>query len=384
MKKLCIIALTAVFCMGFALPAMADLNFSGAITFDLWRMSYDEDAGDRDTTQFEIYTPINYLAASYTNSDKNLGGRFTVYMGRVNDEAWTYDGGQNYIWWKPQPKLRITIGNQNQIVGGHVGPPSHLKGSDIIVLITYGNLHTSTKLGITGDYKINDMVSLKVGLYDPDDDGTVPITLPAAAGATVIDETSLPRIDFGLPIKYKLAGTDLSVMPKASFLTKSFKNVAAGSDDSYTITTFGFDGRVKFGPVTGMFEFHLASNIAGGNYTGGWTGPLTYLDASGNTNIADTDTTLWWLGVNYAFNPRMGIDVFYASLEDTNDGGATALDDYERTRSSYGLRFKYAILANFLIYPHLQFYDYGDTTVGGAATDNGSATQIGANLWLAF
>jgi hypothetical protein len=383
MKKLCIIALTAVFCVGLALPAMADINFSGLITFDLWRMSYDEDAGDRATNQFEIYTPINYLRAKYNNADNTLGGWFTVYMGRVNDAAWTYDGGYNYIWWKPQPKLKITIGNQDQIVGGRVGPPTHLKGSDIIVLITYGNLHTSTKLGITADYKINDMMSLKVGLYDPDDDGTLPITLPAAAGATVND-TSFPRFDVGLPIDMKAAGTSIGVMPKGTFFTKSFENVAAGSDDSYTITAFGFDGSVKFGPVTGMAEVMMCSNIAGGNYTGGWTGPLTYLDALGNTKIADTDTLLYWLGVKYTFNPKMYIDVFYGSLKDTNDGGSGSADDYERTRSSYGVRFKYSIFPNFIVFPHLQFYDYGDTEVGTTSTANGNATQFGLNFYLVF
>jgi hypothetical protein len=372
MKKLCIIAISAVLCLGFALPAMADLTFHGAITFDLWRMSWDDDyvtgstnalaAADRSTTQFEIYTPINYLYADYSNTDKTLGGRFTVYMGRVNDAAWTVDGGNNYIWWKPQPKLKIQIGNQAQIVGGSVGPPTHLKGSDIIVLITYGNLHTSTKMGITGDYKINDMVSLKVGLYDPDDDGTLPLALPA--GTT--DATAIPRFDFALPINYKLAGTSIFVQPKGSFMNKSFDNVTGGVDDSYTITAFGLDGRVKFGPVTGMLEFMLCTNIAGGNYTGGWTGPMLI-----GTSIEDTETTLYWLGVNYAINPKMGVDVFYGALNDENSAA-----NYELDRTSYGLRFRYAIFANFLLYPHLQMYDYGD--------NNGTATQIGANLWLAF
>jgi opacity protein-like surface antigen len=371
MKKLCIIAISAVLCLGFALPAVADLSFHGAITFDLWRMTWDDKVAgannDRSTTQFEIYTPINYLYADYSNDDKTLGGRFTVYMGRTNDAAWKYDGGNNYIWWKPNPKLKIQIGNQAQIVGGSVGPPTHLKGSDIIVLITYGNLHTSTKLGITGDYKINDMMSLKVGLYDVDDDGTLPLALPVAAGATQVnDETSIPRLDFALPINYKLGGTGIFVQPKGTFFTKSFENVAAGTDDSYTITAFGLDGRVKFGPVTGMLEFMMCTNIAGANYTGGYTGPMLI-----GTSIEDTETTLYWLGVNYGINPKMGIDVFYGALNDENSAA-----NYELDRTSYGLRFRYAIFANFLVYPHLQMYDYGE--------NNGTATQIGANLWLAF
>lgn len=384
MKKLCIIALAAVICMGFALPAMAEVKMGGLITLDVWRMTWDEKSQDRSTTQFEVYTPINYLKAEYNNDEKTLGARFTAYMGRTNDAVWTYDGGYNYIWWKPQPNLRITAGNQDQIVGGSVGPPTHLKGSDIIVLITYGNLHTSTKLGITGDYKINDMVSLKVGVYDPDDDGTLPITLPAAAGATAaIDATAIPRIDFALPIKYKVAGTSIFVQPKGTFLNKSFDRVAAGSDDSFTITAFGLDGTVKFGPVTGMLEYMMCTNIAGANYTGGYTGPMTYTDAAGNTKIEDTSTTLYWLGVNYAINPKMAIDVFYGSLTDTNDKYGGTLE-YERTRSSYGLRFRYSLFANFMIFPHLQFYDYGDTTVGGTATENGTATQIGADFYLVF
>lgn len=364
MKKLFIIALAAAVCMGFALPAMAELKMGGLITMDVWRMTYDEDAGDRTTTQMEVYTPINYLKAEYNNQEKTLGSRFTVYMGRTNDAVWTYDGGYNYVWWKPLPSLKITVGGQDQIVGGSVGPPTHLKGSDIIVLITYGNLHTSTKLGITGDYKINDMVSLKVGIYDPDDDGTLPLAFVAAAGKTVND-TSLPRFDFALPIRTKVAGTGIFIQPKGTFFTKSFENVAAG-DDSYTITAFGLDGTVKFGPVTGMFEYMMCKNIAGGNYTGGYTPPMLI-----GTTIEEMDTTLYWLGVNYAINPKMGVDVFYGALNDENSN-----INYELTRTSYGVRFKYAFFANFLVFPHLQFYDYD--------TGNGKATQIGADFYLIF
>ncbi len=150
-------------------------------------------------------------------------------------------------------------------------------------------------------------------------------------------------------------------------MTKSFENVAAGVDDSYTITAFGLDGTVKFGPVTGMFEFMLCKNIAGANYTGGYTGPL-YL---GGTTINEMDTTLYWFGVNYGINPKMGIDLFYGALNDESSN-----INYELTRTSYGLRFRYSIAANFLVFPHLQMYDYDE--------GNGSATQIGADFYLVF
>jgi hypothetical protein len=67
----------------------------------------------------------------------------------------------------------------------------------------------------------------------------------------------------------------------------------------------------------------------------------------------------------------MGVDFFYGALNDENSN-----INYELTRTSYGVRFKYAFFPNFLVFPHLQMYDYDE--------GNGTATQIGFDLYLVF
>jgi hypothetical protein len=385
MKKLGIIAISVVLCLGLALPAMAEVTVKGLITLDVYRVSTDDPSGvtnGEDTTQFAHYAPVNYLRADYVNGDKTYGGRIRIYYGRWNDDdsdlnlggynSGIYEmGGDGMIWWKVMPKLKLEMGMINQIVGGNIGPPTHLKGHDVIVLITYGNLHTSVRQGIAGFYTVNDMVSIEVGLYDPDDDST-----DAIAGLGTGEELQIPRLDFAVPINYKVGGTSIFVQPKGSILMKSYDQVTSG-DDSFNVTTIGFDGQVKFGAFTGMFELDITKNLAGGdNYVSGLLGP-GYNAATGE--IIDSDATLWWLGASYQINPKWAAAVFYGSQEEEQDTLKIT------GRMSYGLRVTYAVGPNFFIFPHIQFYNSGDTEVSGTTISEGrDRNQIGVNFYLLF
>jgi hypothetical protein len=365
---------------------MAAVTMSGLLTLDTYYFTIDEEpagaGNDRSTTQFAVYAPVNYLRARYVNDAATFGGQFTVFTGRFNDDSrdenqagyfsGVYDvgGGSNYIWWKPMPALELRFGIIPQIVGGKVGPPTHLKGHDIIVMITYGNLHTSGRQGVGAYYKFNEMVSLEVGLYDPDDDST-----PAIAGLGAGEENVIPRLDLAVPIRTKFAGTSSLFNFKGSILPKSYKDVATG-DDSFTVTTIGFETSIKYGPITFMFEIDSATNLAGGdNYVSGLLGPSW----DGVSSITDSDALLWWTGLSWSINPKNSLAAFYGSQEE--EVGTTELTG----RSSYGLRHTYVVAPNFYIFPHLQFYQKHDTEVGGATIAKGQkATQFGLNFYLLF
>jgi hypothetical protein len=388
MKKLCFIAISAVLCLGLTLPAMAAVTVSGLLSLDVYYYSLAEEpdgaGNDMKTTQFAIYAPLNYMRARYINDAQTFGGQFTIYTGRYTDniadsgrsdyagQVLGYDvgGGANYIWWKPMPALELKIGVIPQLAGGNVGPPTHLRGHDIIVLITYGNLHTSGRQGISGHYKVNDMVTVELGLYDPDNDTTPAIPLLGAG-----EETLIPRFDFSVPINFKAGGTSIMVQPKGSYHTKSYKDVVAG-DDSFTIYTIGFDTQVRFGPVTGMFELDVAQNLAGGDsYVSGLLNPSW----DGVSKITDSEALLGWAGLAYAINPKNDINIFYGSQEE--EVGTLKLTG----RSSYGIRHTYRIAPNFLLFPHLQWFKWHDTEVGGTTIATGqTATQLGVNFYLVF
>jgi hypothetical protein len=326
------------------------------------------------------------MRARYVNDAQTFGGQFTIYTGRYNDNiseggrtdypgttiGYDVGGGANYIWYKPMPALELKMGIIPQIVGGKVGPPTHLRGHDIIVLITYGNIHTSGRQGISGAYKVNDMVSVEVGLYDPDDD-----TLPAIP-ALGREENIIPRLDFAVPIRFKAGGTSILVNPKGSVAFRDYPDVTTG-DSSFTITTIGFDSQVKFGPVTGMLEIHTTQNLEGGDdYTGqlgGWI-PLTVT----GTTINETTGLQYWAGVNYAINAKNGVDLFYGSATVDRDDGFSVVG-----RSSYGLRYRYNIAANFLLFPHLQVFAGHDYEQDGVKVGEATpATQLGINFYLVF
>jgi hypothetical protein len=365
---------------------MAEVTISGLLTLDVSYYSKDDPSGvtsGQSTTQFAIYAPLNYMRARYINDAQTFGGQFTIYTGRYNDDisgtgrsdyadttlGYDISGGSNYIWWKPMPALTLNIGVIPQLAGGNVGPPTHLRGHDIIVLITYGNLHTSGRQGISGAYKVNDMVTVELGLYDPDDDNTPYLAIGSG------EDDVIPRFDFAVPINLKLAGASIMVQPKGSIGLKSYSDVTTG-DDSFSTTTIGFDTQVKFGPVTWMFEMDSVTNFAGhDSYVSGLLGPT--VDAAGN--ITDAEALLWWTGINYSINPKNGIDIFYGSQEE--EVGTTEHTD----RTSYGIRYRYNIAPNFLLFPHLQFYNSGDRIMAGTnVSPNVEATQIGIDFYLVF
>jgi hypothetical protein len=382
MKKLCFIAISAVLCIGLALPAMAAVTVGGLITMDAYYYSLAEEpdgaGNDMKTTQFATYYSINYIRVRYVNDAQTVGGQFTMYFGRWNDDnqpdnvggnlSGLFDvGGLSYIWYKPMPALELKIGQIPQIVAGKIGPPTHLKGHGIIVLITYGALSSSARQGISGAYKVNDMVSVEVGLYDPDDDGT-----PAIAGYGS-EETVIPRLDFAVPIRFKAAGASILVNPVGSINPKSIRDVTG--DDSFTVTVLGLETQAKFGPVTGTFEIASVTNLAGGDsYTSGLLGP----DQAGGS-ITDSGGLLWWLAAEYKFNPKNTLALFYGSQEE--DRGTLELTG----RSSYGIRHTYRIAPNFLIFPHLQWFVGHDTEISGVTVATGqTAMQLGVNFYLVF
>lgn len=404
MKKFIILALAAAFCLAFALPATAAVKMGGLITFDMYYVSTDQEyeAGgvaqgatttfnDRDEVLFNVYTPINYLKAEYASDDGTYGGRFTVYMGRKNDAHWDVDGGYNYIWWKPMPDVRLTLGNQDQIVGG-LAPAPFIGGNEgeesiIVVAICYGNIHTSTKMGVTANIKINEMVSLELGMYDPDDDGTpavttIPSSNPALANAN--EENTIPRFDIGLPIKWG----NFTFKPKASWVPRDFDQVAANSDDDYDVWALSIDGSFKYGPLTLSGEYTTAENLSDANHTGGWaSNARTYVDNAGFTRISDCESDLWWLNLKWQISPQMALDIFYGELEnDQPVSPMTAADDRYVERTTYGARFQYHIAPNFIVFPHVQILDQGDDNLWGVGVpiDNGKNSIVGLLFYLIF
>jgi len=411
MKKFIILVLAAAFCLAMVLPASAELTFSGTMAVDYYYHKQDAQVSpsgfDETDTQFAMWPYTNYLRWTYTNKDETLGATMQMYVGRRNDSLarapnttatagalWTIDFGNNHIWWKPMPDVMMRFGSQSQFIGMYNGP-GIIGGIDATCcMITGGSLHTSNKIGITAEIKINDMVSLKLGAYDPDDDDTPALTtlrstasttstVGAAGWVNADEENTIPRLDIALPIKYG----NIQVQPAASWVLRDFDNVAAGYDDSYDVWVVALGGKVTYGPLSLTGEITYGENISDANYVGGIaSNARTYMDPSGFTQISDTETTLWFLALNWQINPKMDLTVYYGEADEENDVNPLLADDYDNGRQNYGLQLIYRILPNWQIRPSWQHWDYGDDNVwaGAAPVDNGTEDVIGIGFLTFF
>jgi hypothetical protein len=361
---------------------------------------------DETDTQFAMWPYTNYLRWTYTNDDDTLGATMQFYVGRRNDglartdgvtgtdSYWTIDFGNNHIWWKPMPDVKLKFGSQYQFIG-HYNGPGIIGGIDATCcMIGGGSLHTSNKIGLVAEIKINDMVTLKLGAYDPDDDGTPALTrlrsqssttnvVGAAGWVAAHEEETIPRLDIALPIKFG----NVQFQPAASWVLRNFENVAANYDDSYDVWVVSFGGQFTYGPLTLSGEIAMGENLSDANYVGAsGSSARTYVDASGFTQIADTEDTMWFLALNWMINPKTDLTGYYGQYKNNNDLNPTLADDYEKKQRNYGLQLIYRILPNWQIRPSWQHWDYGDDniTAGGLPVDNGTEDIIGVGFLTFF
>ena len=407
MKKFVILALAAVFCMAIAIPATAEIKFSGLMSFDVYSHYQDEAlksggipsgtvsaVNDERTTQMNIWPYTNYLKWDYTNKDATLGATTGIYMGRRNTghasagssgqpANWTFDVRATNIWWKPMPDVTLRFGSQGQIVGGR-GGPGIIGGIDVICCnITAGNLHGSSRMGITADIKINDMVRLQLGAYDPHDDTTPALsTLPDSMGGFADEENTIPRFDIGLPIKLG----SFSFKPKAAWVVRDFDQVAPNTEDDYDTWAISIDGAFTYGPLTLAGEASTGENLSDSNFSGGSaSNAKIWTDSSGFTHIEDNEADLWFLDLTWKINPQMNIRIWYGDYEHENQVGPGAGDDEERERTNYGIRFSYYITPNFQFRPAYNFWDFGDDNLlAGVRTNSGEESVIGVGFILSF
>jgi len=422
MKKLFIAAMAAMLCVCFTLPVAAEVKVSGMVWVDAYIRDISEELAQGGVApgatavhdgrkDFQIGTPLDrtYVNFSYANSKGVYGANLTIFAGSINDYDNTADlNSQAYLWWKPMANLMLRAGKISQFIGG-LGPNMPIGDNEyyrniidttaqvnnfaatnqVPVGIAFGNLHTSSKPGFDASYKINDMFSVNVGLFDPDYDGTdndrFTMLSTRGAGTTAYGEGILPRLDVSVPIK---AG-NFYIQPKAGWLRKEYDQVAAPREDEFDIWLVGADASYKFGPVTILGEYVYGENLGAGNFTGGLTtlGPAAY-DADGDgiaERIVDIKTTLWFGEIQWAVTPQIMIYANYGQLdwEDPGITGPAALEIEQR--SFFSVSMRYALAPNFFVHPAYIRNDSGETKVGGnTISDNGYTDYYGVAFYMIF
>ncbi|MBN1380580.1 MAG: hypothetical protein JXA41_02775 [Deltaproteobacteria bacterium] len=455
MKKMFIVALAAMLCVFIAMPAAAEVQIHGMIWVDAYMRDINADAttvntnsyssaipsipgkatldpthsyyggwssktyGDVKDTQVTMPYSQNYLNFVYFNKAGNLGANFTICGGSVNDFAnWNQMNTGANIWFKPSKALHIRLGKIDQFIGGlypgvslanaeyyrmlsdpadsdafdsymHAGPNT----MQVPASITFGNLHSTSKLGIDFAYTLSKAMTLKVALFDPDVDGTagnyLNTTGTTAAGKRgVIEDSTLPRVDVAVPMRFG----PVYAQPKVSWVRQSLQNMTAGSEDEFDVWLAGVDASVTFGPITLAGEYVYAENIGGSNHTGGLStqGPRAYLDGT-VYKIATEENSLWWVELGWAISPKLVAKASYGVHNmECDNSPSTVLDDVEFERSHIGVSVRYALHPNCFIQPQWLRQDFGEAKLGVGQSlgilkvDMGQVDYYGVSVYLMF
>jgi hypothetical protein len=425
MKKLFLLALTVICCLALSLPAMAGVRLGGNITSSFNYMDRDAaratggnippgtlvyDNGFEDLS-FDVPFPLNYLYAVYTSKDKTVGGQIRIRFGsagagNLNQTSFgNYGGTANannldlyfaYIDYHFSEKFRMRFGRQFTILAPM--SPSQLSGTaqyGHIVGINFGNVnHTSTRDGMTAEFKLSPMVRLQVGIFDNDTDNReAPLgfgTNPVPAGAvppTIREENDLPRFDIALPISWNW----LKVVPSFSYLTQEYDQVASGSESDIDAWAGALSASATFGPFSIEGEIVFGENLGSGNYVGGSllnSNLTSYQDPNNNWRIADTDDLAWYIELSWKFGPAT-LYGMYGQLNSESEGNPmVGLDaaEYDVTRQFYGFACPISIGGGFTIRPELFFYEYDDSALmaGNQNLDMGEEMLIALLFMLHF
>jgi hypothetical protein len=441
MKKLFIVSIAVVMCLALAFPAAAAVKMSGGVHFlaYIWNgsdeTSYNsqplaafsipgfavqgtsselstygplEGANDRSNLQMNLSNLLTNIRATYVNSKGTYGATLGIVGGQINNYSTFRETSltSTYLWWKIMPNVKVTIGKISQFIGG-LGPSSVIEHSEyeraantysynamgsgdstgvypypilatpVAGLTSYGNISTTSIPGIAIDIKVNDMISVIFGLYDPDADGTPNITLrPAIVGGatqTIEESTKIPRLDIAIPIKWG----NFYVQPVASYTKQTFNGVLATCPDENKIWLVGGSASVTFGPVTVGGEFIKGENIGDGNYSGpgstSSTGtPAVYLVTgfSNTWEIGDIEDTAWNIWARWQATPKIRVQGGYGQWVGEGDHNPTITsDDRYYKRSGYVFNIWYAVGPNFFIIPSYAHLEMGqDVRMGHLAS----------------
>lgn len=413
MKKLFIAAMAVMLCVCFTLPAVAEVKTSGMVWVDAYirdiskKLAAGGVAPGATTTQngvtdLQINSPLDrtYVRFSYTNDKATMGALLSIYAGSINAYDNTSDlNSDAYMWWKPMSNFTLKLGKIAPPIGGlapnlPLGDAEYYRNindtgkggtqkltNQVPVGIAFGNLHGSTRMGLVGDYKINDMVSITVGIFDPDDDGNdndrFSLLSTRGPGTTAMQEDVLPRIDITVPIRIG----KFYIQPKAGWQKKSYDQVAAGQDDSFDCWVVGADASFSFGPVTILGEYAYGENLGASSFTGGLTtlGPAAY-----GGKIVDTEYNLWFGEIDWSITPRVTATGNYGQL-DFEDPATSGANKLEIKRRFWSVNLRYALAPNFFIHPAFIRTDSGDTSFGGTKiSDNGYTDYYGVSFYIIF
>ncbi len=397
MRKLIVLFAAMALIVTVTVPVMAKVHIGGIVFVDAYYHQFDEDAckagvgpdGTNDWTQTEMEIPdMTRLYGKWTNKAGDVGMHIELGLGNQNGSEAQGNSVRlrhAYGWWKINPTIKLIVGqtggsfanlNPSQMLGQESNR-AHASGQG------FGNIFCGRNPGVRLEAKFSDAVSLKVSLLDPHGSKAGVVPNPPA-GWTGNEESTLPRIDIVVPIKFG----PLYLEPGVSYHKVEYDQVTAPQDDSFDIIAYCIGLKFSAGPFTFSGEYTIGQNWANaGNEQlkiPNWENKFgaiggAQLNATGG--VEDSEDHAYW--VDLAFKVRTA--TIHAIYGCQGSDAWTAAGDVETERQMYGMSIPIAVAKAFIIRPEYMVYDWGDVKKPGVADKNlGEETIAGIQFQIVF
>jgi hypothetical protein len=255
-----------------------------------------------------------------------------------------------------------------------------------VIGIGYGEYYSGRFTQVRFQFKYpNNLGFLRIAMCDPRYKGASIFT--AKPGASVDNESSIPRFDVGSPLYFG----PVKLYPSFFWQKQTFDDVVSTGDDSITIYGLSLGITAAIGPVMIAAEINSSQNIglAQGLYSPlavasqGSISPGLTPTVDSNGSVADTNQLGWWIDLSFKLGPATP-HFIYGQMNGDRDAqpGLTSMD--WKTYMA-GVSVPIALAKGFSIRPELMVYSNGDDNeVGGTRYDLGKETLFGAQFQITF
>jgi hypothetical protein len=391
MKKFLIVVLAALFCLAFALPAMAAVKVGGMITTDFYY--YDKSAEAQATsgvtqgsstllngiseTQINLPNPYNRLNVRFNTDDNVLIG-FIEYRQGAADVS-KGDPILNYAWlmWQVNPALRLMIGRQTQSYS--IGNPEMSLGANsghnLASVVNY--VGAASTDAIRAYIRFTDNARLELQLIDPRNDGSEDIAdFTGVTAGTPTEENVIPEFQAALPLTFG----NFYLEPSFLWQKVKYDQVAGGHDDSLDRWGLCLLFKIGFGMMTLSGEIEYDQNVMASH--------SSYETTSNYWKVDDATSWYAWLNLGIKFGAAT-LNLAAGQLKTELDGTPGINDNHERTKMFYGASLPISVAKGFTIKPEVTYYDFDDGALVGSPTnpstvDFGSDLVVGVQFQLVF
>jgi hypothetical protein len=393
MKKFLIVVLAAIFCLAFALPAMAVVKVGGMITTDIYYhdMSKEAQAGGVPSgtttdlngyseTQINLPKPYNRFNVRFNTDDNVLIGFIELRQGAANMTKNPTDWNYGWLMWQVSPALRLMVGRQTQSYS--IGNPAMSLGFDDGHNLAGGLPGAPNNFQYVGAASVDairayirftDNARLELQALDPRNNNGEVITLFPGETASVSpnEENVIPEFQAALPLTFGM----FYLEPSLLYQQVKYDQVASGSDD--TLDRFGICllFRLGFGMMTLSGEVEWDQNVmvpAGAVFDGT------------NFKVDDATSIYAWLNLGIKFGAST-LNLAAGTIDTELDGASDGTGKVEWTRYFYGISLPISVAKGFTIKPEATYYDYDDgMKISGSEIDMGTDLVVGVQFQLVF